>query len=177
MKLRRIITALLLLTGSTLLFAQPDTEQKTPKALNLTDAQQEQFEKISFDMQKKQIELRAKIQTLKLEMNRLMNAEPLDRSAVEKKMNEIASQGIALRMNHLNAWAEKNKLLNADQQKIWKKMLKKRIRSMQGDGEMFRHGPMQRGMRGGTIERRQEMMLDDGQPRMERHIEKEIIKK
>ncbi len=177
MKLRPIITALLLLTVSTLLFAQPDAMQKTPKDLNLTDTQQEQFEKITFDMQKKQIELQAKLQTLKLEMNRLMNAEPLDRSAVEKKMNEIASQGIALRMNHLNAWAEKNKLLNADQQKIWKKMLKKRIRSMQSDGNMSRHQPMGRGMRGGKIERRQEMMIDDGQPHMERRIEKEIIKK
>jgi Spy/CpxP family protein refolding chaperone len=122
MNTRTALTALLLLLLiTTIAFAQPMHDRKMPKGLNLTDTQQEQFEKISFDMQKKQIELTAKLALLKLEMKRLMDADQLDKSAIEKKMNEMAAQTIALRMNHLTAWSEKNKLLNADQQKNWKK--------------------------------------------------------
>ncbi len=176
MKTNRIFTALVFLMSLTFLSAQPGPERKMPKDLNLTDAQQEQFEKIEFDMQKKQIELGAKLATLKLEMNRLMSADQLDKGAVEKKMNEIAAQTIALRMNHLNAWSEKNKLLNADQQKIWKKMLLQRVRRMQKlDGEGMMMG---RGMRKGMMKDHPGMNMDTDteHPRMERRIEKEINK-
>jgi Spy/CpxP family protein refolding chaperone len=175
MKIRTIITAAVLLL-TTLMFAQPMLERKMPKDLNLTDAQQEQFEKINFDMQKKKIELTAKLATVKLEMNRFMNADQLDKAAIEKKMNEMAAQNIALRMNHLNAWSDKNKLLNADQQKIWRKMMKNHLRAMQSrsdDGMMPGKRKGQRMMQGHPG-MDQDMGVEH--PRMERRIEKEIIK-
>lgn len=180
MKTSSMFTVILLVLLASLAFTQPGPDKMVSKGLNLTDAQQEQFEKINFDMQKKKIELGAKLATLKLEMNRLMSADQLDKSAIEKKMNEMAAQNIALRMNHLNAWSEKNKLLNADQQKIWKKMLMKRLRQMQsGDGEGVMHKKMMgRGMHKGMMQGHpgMKMQMDDEQPRMERRIEKEIIK-
>lgn len=174
MNTRTALTALLLLI-TTIAFAQPMHDRKMPKGLNLTDTQQEQFEKISFDMQKKQIELTAKLALLKLEMKRLMDADQLDKSAIEKKMNEMAAQTIALRMNHLTAWSEKNKLLNADQQKIWKKMLKNHLRTMESRRTgNFPDGPNGRGKR--KMHQGMEQNMDDELPRMERRIEKEIIK-
>lgn len=153
---------ILLLVFISVAAAQHQCDCPMPKELNLTDAQQQQFEKISFDMQKKQIELRAKLETVSLELRRLFTAESIDKSAIEKKMTEVAQQRVALRMNHINAWSEKNKLLNADQQKIWKGMLEHQPRKMmQGrkQGAMMRHGRMD----------------DDMSPRMERRIEKKII--
>jgi len=104
-------------------FAQPPGHGMMMKELKLTDQQQELFDKVTFDTQKKMIELKAKVATLKLELRRLMDAESLDKSAIEKKMNEIATTEVAIRMNHINGWSEKNKALTPEQQKIWKKVL------------------------------------------------------
>ena len=140
-------------------FGNPKDGKSGLKELNLSDTQKEQFQKISFDTQKKQIELKAKLETAKLELRRLMTADAIDKSAIEKKMNEVATSHVALRMNHLNSWMEKNKVLNPEQQKLWKKHLanhpgKKRNKMM--------HPPKLRG---------------DMQPQMHREIIKERIKK
>ncbi|MCK9409627.1 MAG: periplasmic heavy metal sensor [Bacteroidetes bacterium] len=156
--------SLLTIVAAMFAFGQPCPNCGKHADLKLTDAQQEQFEKLSFDMKKKQIELKAKLETSRLELHRLFAAETLDKSAVEKKMTEVSQQHVALRMNHINCWAEKNKLLNADQQKIWKKNLQRHPGAMDHNraGQMMRH---------------RNMMMDDDMPeRMERRIEKKIIK-
>ncbi len=140
-------------------FGQPVERKKMMKELKLTDQQQEQFEKVTFDTQKKMIELKAKIATSKLELRRLMDAESIDKSAIEKKMNEIATNEVAIRMNHINSWFEKNKLLTPDQQKIWKKVLAHRPEQMKRKMMMKRemHKDMDSPMhqeREVTIERR-----------------------
>lgn len=117
------------------------------KELKLTDAQQEQFEKISYDTQKKQIELRAKTETARLDLRRLMDAETIDRAAVEKKFTEIAGLQTAMKMNHLNAWSEKNKALTPDQQKLWKKALKRTMDMRPAPGRTMKMRMHGRGMR------------------------------
>ena len=104
---------------------QDQQRKRSMKDLNLTDTQQEQFQKISFETQKKQIELQAKTETAKLELRRLMNADAVDKSAIEKKLNEIAAARTALVMNRINGWIEKNKVLTPEQQKLWKKAFRK----------------------------------------------------
>lgn len=126
-------------------FGNPKHDQKGLKELNLSDTQKEQFQKISFDTQKKQIEIKAKLETSKLELRRLMTAESIDKSAIEKKMNELSSSHVAMRMNHLNGWIEKNKVLNAEQQKIWKKHLTNRPEKMRN--KMMHSGKMRGEMR------------------------------
>ncbi len=116
------IAALTLFTAL-IAVGNPNMHKKMMKNLKLTETQKEQFEKISFDTQKKQIDLKARVETSKLELRRLFSADALDRSAIEKKMNEIAAIEVSLRMNHINAWSEKNKVLTSEQQKIWKKAL------------------------------------------------------
>lgn len=103
----------------------PDKRRiRSEQKLNLTDAQQEQFQKISFDTKKKQIDLRAKLETAKLELRRLMVADDVDKSAIEKKLNDVASARTALKMNRINGWIEKNKVLTPEQQKIWRTHLR-----------------------------------------------------
>ncbi len=162
MNKRLVLTVLLTVMFSLTMSANPDHHEMMNKKLKLTETQDAQFKKISFDMKKKQIELKAKSATAALELKQLMSADAIDKSAIEKKLSEIASIRVALRMNHINAWSEKNKVLNADQQKIWKKMLQ--------NGPRMKHG--KRGNRM-MMEHR---MHDDDQPRMERRIEKKIIK-
>jgi len=97
--------------------------QRAASKLNLTDAQQEQFQKITFDVHKKHIELKAKTETARLELRRLMASDNLDKSAIEKKMNEVSAAQTAVQMNRINGWIEKNKMLTPEQQKLWKKEL------------------------------------------------------
>jgi Spy/CpxP family protein refolding chaperone len=128
---------------------QPQHRQQTKIKLNLTEAQQEQFQKISFETQKKQIDLRAKAETAKLELNRLMNAASIDKSSIEKKFTEIASLHTALKMNRLNEWIDKNKVLTPEQQLQWKKELrakrhygKEKIRGVQIERMRMERRPM-----------------------------------
>ncbi len=171
MSIRTLLSALLLL--SSIVAAQPGPGKKMMKDLNLTDAQKEQFEKLTFDTQKKQIELGAKLASLKLEMKRLLDAETIDRSAIEKKMNEIADQEVAVRMNRLSGWMEKNKVLTADQQKIWREALRRHVAMMENDA---RTGMMRKMMRRDHPMHGAPMMDDEDGPMQERRIEKRIIK-
>ncbi|MFA6457157.1 MAG: periplasmic heavy metal sensor, partial [Bacteroidota bacterium] len=100
-----LLSSFVILAFVSFVAAQPQCDCPMPKELNLTDTQQDQFEKISFDMQKKQIDLRAKLETVTLELRRLMTAESIDKSAIEKKMTEGALQRVALRINHITAWS------------------------------------------------------------------------
>ncbi|MEW5799057.1 MAG: Spy/CpxP family protein refolding chaperone [Bacteroidota bacterium] len=97
--------------------------------LKLTDAQKEQFEKISYDTEKKQIELRSKMESAQLDLRRLMDADSPDKAAIEKKFNEIAAAQTAMKMNHFNCWYEKNKVLTPEQQKIWKQAMHHRMKT------------------------------------------------
>lgn len=168
MKYRIPFAALLVLFLTAMTFAEPQPD-KVMKELNLTETQQSQFDKISFDTQKKQIELRAKLETAQLELHRLFDAETIDKSAIEKKMSEISTLQVSMRMNHVNSWSEKNKVLNADQQKIWKKMLLQH-RTPFGPGirgRMMRMHSFDNDMPDGPN--------DERRPRIERRIEKRIM--
>ncbi len=97
--------------------------QRVIAKLNLTDTQHDQFKKIHYETAKKNIDTRAKLESARLEIKHLMDSENIDRASVEKKITEISSIEASLKINRFNAWADCNKLLNADQQKIWKKAL------------------------------------------------------
>lgn len=132
--MKTILMALTLLVAS-VAFANPNTPPDPKERsgrmedLKLTDAQKEQFEKITYDTQKKQIELRSKLESAQLDIRRLMDAESIDKTAIEKKFNEIAAAQTAMKMNHFTGWYEKNKVLTTEQQKIWKKAIHQRMKS------------------------------------------------
>lgn len=96
------------------------------KKLNLTDEQKKQFDKLRFDIQKKQTDAQAKVKTAGIELKELFSADKLDRAAIEKKMKEIADLRLKLRLNHLDHWFAVNNILDEKQQKIWKEKLERR---------------------------------------------------
>lgn len=120
--------------------------------LNLTDEQQKQFDKLRFDIQKKQTDAQAKVKTAGIELKELFSADKLDRTAIEKKMKEIADLRLKLRLNHLDHWFAVNKILDEKQQKIWKEKLERR------------GGPGMKGMMkdfGGRGKRMMQFKMDD----------------
>jgi Spy/CpxP family protein refolding chaperone len=127
-KLGVIIVAALVLF-SVKLYSQP-AEGKGFKEfydkLNLTEQQKKDFEKIRADMEKKLIMQRANIQTAEVELEQLYKADSPDKTAIEKKLKEIANLEVQLRMLRIDSWFDINKLLTPEQQKTWKKALESR---------------------------------------------------
>ncbi|MDD8019211.1 MAG: hypothetical protein PHP42_12630 [Bacteroidota bacterium] len=120
--------------------------QRTIEKLQLTDTQKEQFQKVHFDTRKKDIDLRAKLETAHLDLTALKLAPSPEKSLIEKKVNEIAAIQASRAMNQFDAWSSCNKVLTADQQKIWKQVLmhpRGRFLSQRSEG-MERHQGMDR---------------------------------
>ncbi len=88
--------------------------------LDLNADQQKAVEAFGSDMQKKQIELMAKVKTLHVELRDLYNDENPDQKTIESKMTEISKLQNEMKLNRTNFWFAVNKILTAEQQKIWK---------------------------------------------------------
>jgi Spy/CpxP family protein refolding chaperone len=96
--------------------------------LNLSDQQKKQVEQMRFDMQKQLIGVRSKMQTARLELRQLLAADNPDKAAIEAKMGEISKIALQVHSIRLNEWFEVNKILNPDQQKVWRDFLKLPLR-------------------------------------------------
>ena len=114
---------------------------KIMEELKLNDSQKEQFEKIKFETEKKNIDLKARIETSKLELHRLLTSDNPDKATIEKKFNDVAAIEVSMKMNLYNSWTDCNKILNPDQQKVWKKVLMMRLHQAQMQGHRFHKMP------------------------------------
>jgi Spy/CpxP family protein refolding chaperone len=97
--------------------------------LNLTDTQKKDFERLNTDFAKQRVEQQAKIKIAALDLRALMKAESPDKSSIEKKINEIGNLQAQNRMLGVDHWFSVNKMLNPDQQKIWKSALERPLRT------------------------------------------------
>ncbi|HVN47521.1 MAG TPA: Spy/CpxP family protein refolding chaperone, partial [Bacteroidota bacterium] len=104
--------------------------------LKLTDEQKKEIDKIVFDAEKQAIAQRAKVATARLELRQLFKADNPDKSAIEKKINEVTDLSTQLHINRVEGWFTINKLLTPDQQKIWKHVLA--MHSPMGHGKFAR---------------------------------------
>lgn len=95
--------------------------------LKLTDEQKEQMKNLRFETEKKAIELHSKLALSRLELGRLVMSDAPDKGAIEKKLNEVAANETAVKMNKLNGWFEANKNLTPEQQKIWREVLRAEV--------------------------------------------------
>lgn len=151
-----LIAALLLLSGRGI-FAQPveeDDPLEMPDQkpllgrLQLNDQQKKQIEQMRIDMEKRLVGVRAQAQMGRLDMRQLLNAENPDKAAIEKKMGELLQTRVQVATIRLNQWFEVNKILTADQQKVWREVLKHPMRARMGAGMgrrlMEGRGPMMR---------------------------------
>ena len=126
MKKLGVFVAIALVMASAGLYSQP-AECKGPRKFNeqlkLTEGQKKDFDKIHVDMEKQEIAQKAKNETARIDLRQLFKADSPDKSAIEKKMNEIADLEVQMHMIKVNSWFEINKLLTPEQQKTWKKAL------------------------------------------------------
>jgi Spy/CpxP family protein refolding chaperone len=100
----------------------PHANQKAIfKMLKLTDAQELQMQKLRLQLMKKQTQLRAKVQGLRLDNKELFLADKVDRKAVEGNVKSISDMQEQMKLNMIDHWFDVNTMLNADQQKLWKK--------------------------------------------------------
>lgn len=91
------------------------------EALNLTDQQKVQMEKLRTELEKKQVAVQGKIAVLRVELKELFQAENPDRSAIEKKMKEVSDLQHQLKINGLDHLFAVKGILTPEQQKEWKK--------------------------------------------------------
>ena len=147
MKRLAILMAAAVMILGTQLYGQPNEAKQIKKfmeKLNLTDEQKKDVEKIHFDAEKQTIAQKAKVETAGIELRQLLKADAPDKSAIEKKIGDIADLRVQIHMIKINSWFAVNKLLTPDQQKIWKKALGERQAFRRH--EMMRHGMMKHGM-------------------------------
>jgi len=110
--------------------------------LNLSDSQKKDFDNINTDFAKQRIEQQAKIKLAALDLRALLKADSPDRSAIEKKVDEVSNLQAQNRMLRFDHWFAINKILNPDQQKTWKSLLDRPF----GDRFATRSGRMRGGM-------------------------------
>ena len=126
MKRLAVLMAAVLMVFGTQLYSQPNGAKQIKKfmeKLNLTDEQKRDVEKIHVDAEKQTIAQKAKVETAGIELRQLLKADVPDKSAIEKKINEIADMRVQMHMIKINSWFAINTLLTPDQQKTWKKVL------------------------------------------------------
>lgn len=138
---------------------QPVGPMHTLKALNLTDDQAKQVDKLKTDMQKERIALRSKVQTMRIDLRQQMDADTPDRAKIESMMQDIGKLQTEMKLKRNAFWFDVNKLLTADQQKVWKEHRGMAMR----EGRMGKKGMMHgRGMKRGRG-----MMQHEGRNMME----------
>jgi len=126
MKRLVVVIATVLMVFGNQLYSQPDDAKQLHKfmgKLNLTDEQKKDVEKIHFDAEKQTIAQKAKEETARVELRQLLKADAPDKSAIEKKITNIADLEVQMHMIKINSWFAINKLLTPDQQKAWKNVL------------------------------------------------------
>lgn len=147
MKRLTVIMVAVFMVFSVQLFSKPDNAYGLHKIigkLNLTEAQKKDVEKIGSDVAKQLVAQKANLATARIDLRQLFKADNPDKSAIEKKINEMSDINVQLRMIKINSWFAINKLLTPDQQKIWKKALADR-HSFRRHG-MMKHRAMEHGM-------------------------------
>lgn len=123
-----------------------DRQEKLFKKLDLKDEQLLKVKPLRSELRKEQIGLRAKIQTLRVELRDLFDVQNPDKVATESKVNEISKLQGELKLKMVTFWFDVNSILTPDQQKIWKRVPREVLRE-NGKGRFngWRH---RMGMRG-----------------------------
>jgi Spy/CpxP family protein refolding chaperone len=108
--------------------------------LKLSDEQRAQLQTLLRNHAKDVIRLRAEIDTMRLDVPPLLEANPVDLAKVKQLFQAIAAKEVDLRLAHVSAMQDIRKLLTPEQQKQFRTM----PGHMMGGG-----GMMGRGMMGG----------------------------
>jgi Spy/CpxP family protein refolding chaperone len=153
--MRNISILGLLLLMATIGFGQPrgtgprddrpmPMHDRAMQQLKLTDEQQRQFDQLRTNQQKRQIDTRAKIQSLRLDVRSQFKSDNPDRAKIESMTDQISKLQSDMKKNRIGFWFDVQKMLTPEQQKIWKE----RSLAMMDRGEKsgWREHGMHRGM-------------------------------
>ena len=91
--------------------------------LNLTDDQAKQFETLTSALEKKQIAIRSKIMSLRVDLRGLMREENPSKADIQGVQGQIGTLRAELQANRTDFWFDVNKILTPDQRKDWKHRL------------------------------------------------------
>ena len=136
---RTLITILLVVSLPIMLQAMtsfPDDEWGPPsigplkEKMKLTPEQEKEFDKLHFEFAKQRIDLHGKIATARLELMNLLKSDNPEQAAAEKKVTEISSYQTKMKIAGLTLWFGINKILNPEQQKLWKEHIRRNIAGM-----------------------------------------------
>ena len=132
MRMKAVISALLVIFLGSLAQAQffgprfwgmPDDgipQMRILEELKLSDEQRAKFESLSFEFRKAQADIIGKLNKARVELQELLSAEKPDKSAIDKKMNEISSYVNELMKLRVNYWLGLQQVLTSEQRKILK---------------------------------------------------------
>lgn len=112
--------------------------------LDLTDEQQSKVQALWRTHAKDGIRLKADIDTASLDLQQLLDAQPVDMDKVKTALQTIAAKEADLRLTHLSALQDIRELLTPDQQKEFRAMWGHMLGggSMMGRGGRMGHGGM-----------------------------------
>lgn len=142
---------LLVVTFAGSLFAQqrPMRNNKNDqicKLLNLTEDQEKQMQKFRLDHQEYVLDIKHKIEINQLEIKKILMEVNLDEAKLLSLSNANSELKAKIRDSKLKMWLDGYKILNADQQKLWKKKFMQRGQRMALGNKAFRKGGKHKGM-------------------------------
>lgn len=94
--------------------------EKMSGKLNLSDTQKKQIEEMRTALQRNTVQLRSKIQLARIDLRELLRSDDPDKSAIEKKMNDIGQLQTELKILKISHWLDIRKILTPEQRKIIK---------------------------------------------------------
>jgi Spy/CpxP family protein refolding chaperone len=129
--------------------------ERLTQQLGLGDDQRTQVQTLVRNHAKEVIRLQADMAIMRIDAGQLLDADPVDLPKVKQLVQAIAAKEADLRLSHITVMQEIRKLLNPEQQKIFRTMQghmmedggRRRPGGMM-EGMMGRRGMMRRGMRG-----------------------------
>lgn len=112
--------------------------------LALSDGQETQLKGILYQVTKTSIKQRADVRVAELELQQLLDADPVDMSKVEAKLKEIEGLRTAFRLNLIKAHEQAKGVLSPEQRQKFERIHDRLpgMKGMMGEGGMGRMGMM-----------------------------------
>lgn len=99
---------------------RPEWGKKFIEKLDLTDAQQENIEKLRINHQKQMVDLRASLEKEQIAMKELLGKDDFSRSAYLAQQDKVAAARDKIQKAMANHQMDIYEQLNADQKKTWR---------------------------------------------------------
>jgi Spy/CpxP family protein refolding chaperone len=128
---------------------QGNPEKMMMGALNLTGQQKTDVQKLHADMERSMVKVQSAVRLARIDLRQLLDAEKLDRNAIEKKVREVSNlqqEAKTALIDHLFAVYA---MLTPEQQKTFKEHMARRLEDGPGPGIRQR------------MERRQHRMMEE----------------